>query len=267
MNNRQSLGGGGARGYESLLRKIKNQIRSAEQVEVKLSKRKVSMKKAFTLAEVLITLGIIGIVAAMTTPALIGKYQKQAMLTKLQKAYSILNTAMRLAEAEHGDYEYWDSGFERANEYYEKYYKPYFKVVKECNTYQACGYSSNTPYVHLNGTVWNQGLIWEGRRKAFIATDGMIINLITGGGGGGGAAGEYGARDEFTVDINGPNKPNMLGKDVFRFVKRGKMALMPLGYDKTDDDISIQCSSVSSGAYCAAKIMRDSWKIKNDYPW
>lgn len=46
------------------------------------------MKKAFTLAEVLITLGIIGIVAAMTLPALIGKYQKNQTLTQLKKAYT-----------------------------------------------------------------------------------------------------------------------------------------------------------------------------------
>ena len=45
------------------------------------------MKKAFTLAEVLITLGIIGIVAAMTLPTLIGKYQKKQTVTQLKKAY------------------------------------------------------------------------------------------------------------------------------------------------------------------------------------
>ena len=46
------------------------------------------MKKAFTLAEVLITLGIIGIVAAMTLPTLIGKYQKKQTVTQLKKSYT-----------------------------------------------------------------------------------------------------------------------------------------------------------------------------------
>ena len=47
--------------------------------------------RAFTLAEVLITLGIIGVVAALTLPTLISNYKKQTYVTGLQKAYSVLN--------------------------------------------------------------------------------------------------------------------------------------------------------------------------------
>ena len=50
-----------------------------------------SRKIAFTLAEVLITLGIIGVVAALTLPTLISNYKKQTYVTGLQKAYSVLN--------------------------------------------------------------------------------------------------------------------------------------------------------------------------------
>lgn len=46
------------------------------------------MKKGFTLAEVLITLGIIGVVAAMTLPTLVQKYQDKADHSHLQKVYS-----------------------------------------------------------------------------------------------------------------------------------------------------------------------------------
>ena len=53
--------------------------------------------KGFTLAEILITLGIIGVVAAMTIPTLITNYQKKASVTKLQKAISILNQAYKLS--------------------------------------------------------------------------------------------------------------------------------------------------------------------------
>ena len=45
-------------------------------------------KKAFTLAEVLITLGIIGIVAAMTMPVLIAKYRSKVLETQFKKRYS-----------------------------------------------------------------------------------------------------------------------------------------------------------------------------------
>ena len=52
-------------------------------------------KAAFTLAEVLITLGIIGIVAAMTMPTLISKHEKKVYGTKLIQTYSILNQGFR----------------------------------------------------------------------------------------------------------------------------------------------------------------------------
>ena len=53
-----------------------------------------SLKKAaFTLAEVLITLGIIGVVAAMTMPSLIQNYQEKATVTKLKKCYSLVSQA------------------------------------------------------------------------------------------------------------------------------------------------------------------------------
>ena len=46
---------------------------------------------AFTLSEVLITLGIIGVVAAMTIPVLMEKYQEHAIITRLKRVYSILS--------------------------------------------------------------------------------------------------------------------------------------------------------------------------------
>ena len=63
---------------------------------------------AFTLAEVLITLGIIGIVAAMTMPALIEHHQKSVISSRLKKFYSSINQAIKLSEVDNGSSEYWD---------------------------------------------------------------------------------------------------------------------------------------------------------------
>lgn len=54
----------------------------------------------FTLAEVLITLGIIGIVTAITIPTIVNKYQKQQTVAKLKKAYSVLGQVMQRAVAD-----------------------------------------------------------------------------------------------------------------------------------------------------------------------
>ena len=59
-------------------------------------------KKAFTLAEVLITLGIIGVVAAMTIPTLIVNTRAQQFRSKFKKTVSTLSQAARLNQAQYG---------------------------------------------------------------------------------------------------------------------------------------------------------------------
>lgn len=60
------------------------------------------MKRGFTLAEVLITLGIIGIVAAMTIPNMIAKHRLKVLHTEFLKTYSDLNNAAKRFEQENG---------------------------------------------------------------------------------------------------------------------------------------------------------------------
>ena len=57
-------------------------------------------KRGFTLAEVLITITIIGVVAALTIPTLITNYQKQETIVKLKKIYAVMNQALKLSEIE-----------------------------------------------------------------------------------------------------------------------------------------------------------------------
>ena len=108
------------------------------------------MKKAFTLAEVLTTLGIIGIVAAMTLPALIAKHKKIVLATRLKKVYSVTANAIMLSEAQNGFIRDWDFGTEynRTNlkRVVQTYLQPYFKVLKvvesktETSSYRTYGF-------------------------------------------------------------------------------------------------------------------------------
>lgn len=110
------------------------------------------MKKrnAFTLAEVLITLGIIGIVAAMTLPVLIQKNNNRVVETRLKAFYTTINQAIRMSEAVNGDKKYWwdslsdvcdtkvdpDNGYSTMYSekclmtFYDKYLNGYLKVLK-----------------------------------------------------------------------------------------------------------------------------------------
>ena len=59
-----------------------------------------SRKSAFTLAEILITLAIIGVVAAMTIPTLTANYQKNLITSRMLKFYSSMKQAVQLASVD-----------------------------------------------------------------------------------------------------------------------------------------------------------------------
>ena len=90
-------------------------------------------RAAFTLAEVLITLGIIGVVAALTLPALIDNHNKSVVEARLEKFYSSMNQAIRMAELDYGSreswfYDYSDLALQEA--WIKQYIVPYMNVVK-----------------------------------------------------------------------------------------------------------------------------------------
>ena len=85
-----------------------------------------SRKSAFTLAEVLITLGIIGVVAAMTLPTLVGNYKKAQTVSQLKKVYSVLSQSMLSSVNANGDSNGWvDTSLEVSADnsriYFDKY--------------------------------------------------------------------------------------------------------------------------------------------------
>ena len=105
-----------------------------------------SNKKAFTLSEVLITLGIIGVVAAITLPNLIANHKKQIIETRLAKFYSTVNQAITQSEVINGDKKYWFDdlggaqigedgkpieGSSEAQKWFNSYLAPYMQITKE----------------------------------------------------------------------------------------------------------------------------------------
>ena len=220
----------------------------------------------FTLAEVLITLGIIGVVAAMTMPAITAKTEKQETLAKLKKVYSVLSQGIKRSEIDNGEISTWPVGEEitDVNAYFEKYWKPYYKNPKICQTAVACGYKDNNAWTNLNGVLTGWSVVTSSSRVLFMLSDGTLIfsprnttNSDT----------EVKYVNLFYVDINGSKNPNILGKDVFIFTLIDKKSLRPYGYNKEYNDLD--CNTQSTGNYndCTAKIIADGWQFKDDYPW
>ena len=109
-----------------------------ERVRNRLNVLTTLRKAAFTLAEVLVTLAVIGIVAAMTIPTVMNKYQQKVTETRLMRFYSVMNNAIALSEIDNGDKTTWyfknefcSTGYEEKCITYnfEKFFKPYLKIT------------------------------------------------------------------------------------------------------------------------------------------
>ena len=218
--------------------------------------------KGFTLAEVLITLGIIGVVAALTMPSLIGNYKKQQSVEQVKKAYSVLAQAFNHAIAEYGDSSEWDTVTpSNAYSYFDTYWKPYIQAPNRCYTYKECGYEVLNPFFKTNRARDGYVVSIEGgSRVMFYLNDGAFVMIIVGSG--------YSADDRrILVDLNGPKLPNRFGNDVFFFLRVNGKGIVPYGYDQTEAAINADCSLRGNGYMCAAKLMQSGWKMENDYPF
>ncbi len=219
-------------------------------------------KTAFTMSEVLITIGIIGIVAAMTLPGVINGYKKKQTEVQLQKVYSILSQALIQTQIKNGDYNTWNDGLVLgAKEYFKMYFEPYFNKLIYCDTYEQCGYSKQFAWVKMDGSSWDFSVEVSNLRAPMILSDGTFLSFSVGGGDLNDPFYDY----TILVDLNAGGLPNRLGADVFLFNITNNGLLKPSGYDKTDDYIEDECSKI--GRTCAELIVRSGWKIGKNYPW
>jgi len=222
-------------------------------------------KAAFTLAEVLITLGIIGVVAAMTIPNLIAEQQKRTTVTKLQRAMSVLNQAYRRAYDDVGEASTSEAYTMGIEEYYNKYWAPYLKTMHICKTYEDCGYANDAEFRTLDNR--STGIISKNSRLTLKTFDGFTYVIMTAIGS---STGDSMIQNNWIIaDINSGKGPNKYGKDVFVFVRttdgeKGGVVL-PYGASMSNTDINTDCAKW--GLACAEKIRRAGWKIEKDYPW
>ena len=131
------------------------------------------MKKGFTLAETLITLGIIGVVAAITIPGLITAYKKHVIASSLKRAVSSINQAIKQSESENGEMETWNKSLEQ-EEFIKLYIRPYMNIALTCKNITTCGYKQNKAWKNLNGQYNTYYEPTAYKRVPFITMDGIL---------------------------------------------------------------------------------------------
>lgn len=215
-------------------------------------------KLGFTLAEVLITLGIIGIIAAMTLPSLLANYKKQEIATRLSKAYSTLLNAIRMSESHNGEMRIWPQGESLdVDEFWTKYLNPYLSGAKLCDTCRTCGYPKDCTNVIWSSKWTGDGGTWSlessSSRLLFQLSDGTVIFFPKN------STDSYGNPtfvNSIFIDVNGSLGPNESCKDVFFFER-----------DYQKGSISAPKGDCSlNKKYCTNEIISNGWKIPEDYP-
>lgn len=165
---------------------------------------------AFTLAEVLITLGIIGIVAAMTIPNLIFNYKVKRTVSILKEDQSIIAQVIKLSTEENGEPEGWQ-GQELLSEartltLVDKI-NPFLKIAVDCGTYDENGNCfMNGDYKFINGTKYENLATDRTEYKVKLMNGSSLLYY------------SYPTpmfRIYFAVDINGENSQILLEKIYF----------------------------------------------------
>lgn len=221
---------------------------------------------AFTLAEVLITLGIIGVVAAMTMPVLIQKYQEKITANKLKKFESIMSQAFLMSTTENGTPDEWglDSSTEITEPVLSNKLVPYLQIIKDCGLKGGCFYNSMIKF--MNNSNWANLSIPTGwGQMTFILADGSLVaaNVVSSN-----CSSERGTSKELKnicalvyYDVNGSASPNIFGKDFFTFYLT-KYGIIPMGTSNELENMhsfTKDCIGTSpSGMGCAA------WVIQNE---
>ena len=213
-------------------------------------------KNAFTLAEVLITLGIIGVVAAMTLPSLVGKYQKVSTATQLKKFYSIMQQAIKAEEAQNGPLEYWMPACGTEDDCFEKWYLEHLdKHIKSVN--KRTNPSSTLRY----DVTFSDGSGFV----AYVTRDSSMIHFL------------YCTNFKYC----GSEKFDGVKTFLFDICKlNGKYQFVTslcITHGKSREKLLDEClkgNSDNADVYsqgrrhaCTHLIEYDGWQIKDDYPW
>ena len=221
------------------------------------------MKKywAFTLAEVLIALLIIGVIAAITVPTLLNYTQEQQFKSALKKNFTVISNAFNLSYGyDYDDFRDWT--FERSDAFLNNTYdtlKKYLYIEKKCGHAVGCfeqpkakngnwathssvyGFGNSSPlnFILNDGTAVSLDFWYAQNVKTYMGVEKELLNesanLLIG------------------IDVNGEKKPNVTGKDVFVFVLTNR-GIVPAGID--NNSRNCENNSVNYNYDCTAKYLK-----------
>lgn len=225
----------------------------------------------FTVAEVMIAMAIVGVIAAITVPTIMANYQRQTLTTQFQKNYVDLEQNLTFLQAEN---------YAKTNMYSSilnkkdgkdiadtsgKFLKEYYQVQKDCET---------TAQPCFASAYWN---ISSGTSANFTCNDGYTITTKSG------TAicmiPASIATDEETetetknpakvfIDVNGAEDPNIAGRDLFTFNIYEDYSINEIDPALSDEEkqnaktqLMAGCTTSNNGEGCFTRLLENDWKM------
>ena len=239
----------------------------------------------------MITLGIIGVVAALTLPTLIANYKKHLVVTRLKSTYSIINQAFLQSVADNGPAIYWDYNLDNTA-FFNKYYAPYLKTIKICDWSEQDSSWTEGSNKKLHRACSAYAVTSEGNKV--VINNNMNKYLLINGVG---IIFSY-RNDSFGIDLNISKNRMIYGLDYFTLLPNGDFShegldngrsfkesdfssftlargnacdVISRGGKTSDGKTFIQQCKEGWGHYyygdsCGALIQCNGWEIPDDYP-
>ena len=200
-------------------------------------------KTGFTLAEVLISLAIVGVVSAIAIPTFVSNTQAQSNVAKLSTVASALENALTTMIASEAAIDLTDTTF--GKEYSKSISTALGELSKFLKFSESEGHG-DTPYGGITAAEWK--LTKSGAYLGFEAKsdDNATANSI----------------GRILIDVNGGTKPNKEGKDIFAYAIGEDGILYPAGSSNYKTLYGDAACEGDVGIGCTATIVENGYKLK-----
>lgn len=208
------------------------------------------------MAEVLITLGIIGVISILTLPTLISDYRNKVYIAQLQKVYNQLSNQLIAYRADSQTDSLTEAGLD-TEEGRRDFFNNYFKVVKTCDGTSGCFADEYNDVQKKRPASHYENLFIGYKSPCVMINTGASICFAL-------SSGSFGY--DFFIDVNGSAAPNIIGRDLFA------ISFDDYGNEVSPDTNSDSCLFISNDLInnggtimqlkaCFKRVQSNGWKM------